>query len=493
MTSIKEAFAWAIPTEQDKIKEIWKEAILTVDTNVLLDLYRFHSSTRDSILRSLKIFSGRLWLSNQVATEFFKNRHKVIFDAKREFSNGNKSISELSNDILKLIDEKSKGNRTLPKELITSLRNNLKEKCDELIKEHVESLQSIKQLTYFEDEILIKILDLFDNSLGEPFSEKELHALYAQAEERINQKIPPGFKDDKKVDEGMYGDFLLWEQILRYGEKNDKPIILITSERKEDWWEKISGEFIGLRPELKKEAWQRLRKPILVYQTDRFLDFSEEFIAEKGNNFAGAIAEIRELNTNRNLISAAAIHKKAIKHSTKPTIVNNVQQETLYADTYTNVGFLTCTISRPTPRFTVSGHLTPELMVSPDVSVQLEKIPEPYLEFTMTPHAGTGTCYDFNIHLKSYKGLLPAGEYIFKYFAYTNSHLHLIDGDSERVVDCPECGAPYLTDVNICTDCGHEANRECKRCGVDILPSELECTPYCSYCFHQIEKLVHDD
>ena len=148
MTSIKEAFAWAIPTEQDKIKEIWKEAILTVDTNVLLDLYRFHSSTRDSILRSLKIFSGRLWLSNQVATEFFKNRHKVIFDAKREFSNGNKSISELSNDILKLIDEKSKGNRTLPKELITSLRNNLKEKCDELIKEHVESLQSKKQYTY---------------------------------------------------------------------------------------------------------------------------------------------------------------------------------------------------------------------------------------------------------------------------------------------------------------------------------------------------------
>ncbi|HHF5913071.1 TPA: hypothetical protein ACPPJD_001548 [Haemophilus influenzae] len=46
MATIKDKFKWAIPLTLQEIDDIWKKAILTVDTNVLLDLYRYHPKTR---------------------------------------------------------------------------------------------------------------------------------------------------------------------------------------------------------------------------------------------------------------------------------------------------------------------------------------------------------------------------------------------------------------------------------------------------------------
>jgi hypothetical protein len=36
--------------------------------------------------------------------------------------------------------------------------------------------------------------------------------------------------------------------------------------------------------------------------------------------------------------------------------------------------------------------------------------------------------------------------------------------------------------------CGESIDRECKRCGNEILPSELACAPYCGYCEHLMSK-----
>ena len=78
MATIKDKFKWAIPLTSQEIDDIWKKPILTVYTNVLLDLYRYHPKTRDSILQSIEIFKERLWLSHQAAIEFFRNRTAVI-------------------------------------------------------------------------------------------------------------------------------------------------------------------------------------------------------------------------------------------------------------------------------------------------------------------------------------------------------------------------------------------------------------------------------
>ena len=59
---MKETFKWYFPPSKEQIKKIWKDGILTVDTNVLLDLYRYHQDTRQALLDSLNGFKGRAWI-----------------------------------------------------------------------------------------------------------------------------------------------------------------------------------------------------------------------------------------------------------------------------------------------------------------------------------------------------------------------------------------------------------------------------------------------
>ncbi len=49
-----------------------------------------------------------------------------------------------------------------------------------------------------EDEILDKILTIFDSRVGSQIDDKELNVIKEEGEKRYKQSIPPGFKDDKK-------------------------------------------------------------------------------------------------------------------------------------------------------------------------------------------------------------------------------------------------------------------------------------------------------
>ena len=257
MASIKETFEWAIPISDEEKSQIWEEAILTVDTNVLLDLYRFHPETTRQILNGLKSFKGRVWLSHQVASEFFKNRNKVILDAEKNLIAGEEKITSLSKEVEstlnKALDTLLDGlssNRTISKKLIDNLKNGLKGKThemaelsDDIIKNFTS--EETTKVTPQKDDILLKIIEIFDKNLGDSFGVKDQENLITIAKERYKNKIPPGYKDENKED-NTYGDFFLWEQILRHAEKENKSIILVTSEQKEDWWEKISGKNMGL-------------------------------------------------------------------------------------------------------------------------------------------------------------------------------------------------------------------------------------------------------
>lgn len=64
---MKKEFNWYFKPSKDELDEIWANGLLTVDANLLLDLYRYHEDTRESILGSLEKFEGTLWLSRQAS------------------------------------------------------------------------------------------------------------------------------------------------------------------------------------------------------------------------------------------------------------------------------------------------------------------------------------------------------------------------------------------------------------------------------------------
>ena len=42
-----------------EVKKIWENSLLVLDTNVLLNMYRYSPSTRDDLLGILRVFSER--------------------------------------------------------------------------------------------------------------------------------------------------------------------------------------------------------------------------------------------------------------------------------------------------------------------------------------------------------------------------------------------------------------------------------------------------
>src|SRR6516164_5133706 len=55
-----------------------QSALVVVDANVLLDLYRYNESTRDDLLDVLRQLGDRLWIPHQALREFWRNRISVI-------------------------------------------------------------------------------------------------------------------------------------------------------------------------------------------------------------------------------------------------------------------------------------------------------------------------------------------------------------------------------------------------------------------------------
>lgn len=157
-----------------------------------------------------------------------------------------------------------KGNRIIPAEVTTELDSAIRssiEKAQSKINEAKDNYPKFLQ----DDPIINQLSDIFNDAIGEDFKEEDKKKIEEQAEERKKNKVPPGYLDDGKDEDRPYGDYYLWHQIIEHAKSTASPIVLVTSERKEDWWEKISGKITGPRPELMREAKQVSGQRILIY------------------------------------------------------------------------------------------------------------------------------------------------------------------------------------------------------------------------------------
>ncbi|MBK7181195.1 MAG: hypothetical protein IPH82_29115 [Chloroflexi bacterium] len=69
---------------------------------------------------------------------------------------------------------------------------------------------------------------------------------------RQTHKIPPGYKDAAKDDDGI-GDLLIWHTILQVGKERNANVIFVSGEEKADWWHKSEGQVLYPRYELVDE------------------------------------------------------------------------------------------------------------------------------------------------------------------------------------------------------------------------------------------------
>ena len=82
------------PTKAEFTK-LWGECIFTIDANVLLNLYRYSSATRQELEKSLMSVSDNVFITHQAAKEFLRNRLTVTAGQASEYSKATKSIKDL--------------------------------------------------------------------------------------------------------------------------------------------------------------------------------------------------------------------------------------------------------------------------------------------------------------------------------------------------------------------------------------------------------------
>ncbi|MEQ5033453.1 PIN domain-containing protein [Morganella morganii] len=450
---MKKKFSYCFEPRDSDLNSIWKDGILTTDTNVLLDLYRYHKDTRDNIISNLKKFEGELWLSHQAASEFFKNRKNVIISSEKTFQDAINLTDQVS---LKLgeITNTLKGNRIIPKEIAEKLKSSI-EKAAEESKEEILKIKSAYPKYLDNDDILETIANLFDGKTGdEPSNLKEIIEI---AKERIKNSVPPGYKDAGKENENPCGDYILWSQLLEHSKKTNKPLILITSERKEDWWEIIKGKTVGPRPELLKEAIKETGNHILIYQTETFIKIASEKYGKPADK--SIINDIIEVS------------KQRIGHTHAIEVINHrIEEQTKHC----NKGAITVKLIKPVMNFTVSRGFRPNLTTPPEIEASLLRSPTK-INYKIT--ASTGTVHDFNIHIISGdRNILPIGVYEIKYEARTKQQQN------------PTGELQTKTDSNknttfICNVCHKEkSNCKCDCCVFCDLPKTVCSCAHCDNC-----------
>ncbi len=328
--------AYYRPTEQE-FMELWEKCLFVLDTNVLLNLYRYSQQVRDVFFKVFEQLSYRLWIPHQVALEYHDNRLGVIADQKKTF---NKVRTILDENIGKL--KSSIADLQLGKRHATINPHDFLAKLDDEVSRFRIELDHLDQNQLdvsSEDPVRDKIDELLNGKIGQPFPKDELEEILKDGERRKRHELPPGYMDRKKEADGHphhfwngtlipreYGDLVLWHQIIKHA-KDAKitHLIFVTDDHKEDWWWKVDSQgskTIGPRPELVNEIRSEAGVSLFyMYTSASFLKNAQQYL--KMEIGAESIEQVRDIE---DLLREAANRSRFIREDYLEAL-ENVRRE----------------------------------------------------------------------------------------------------------------------------------------------------------------------
>ncbi|MBO9100020.1 MULTISPECIES: PIN-like domain-containing protein [unclassified Rhizobium] len=299
---MRDAFPHFYKLSDDQIFAIWKDCIFVIDANVLLNLYRYQETSREDLLRVLSAVKNRLWMPYQAAMEFQRNRLAVIKDQKGRFDIVQKAIHQAYTGLEASFTKIEKRHAHID---LSAILNTIKKTIDDVVLE-ISDMQDIQHDVREPDELLGRIDSLLEGKVGGRPDQKYIDAIVSEGKFRYKFKQPPGFADEEGKKDlfytdygvqyiGIYGDLILWKQILDYAkEKNLQSIIFVTDDSKPDWWNISSGKTLGPRPELVSEIKAHSDVDAFhMYSVERFLKLAKEHLNIDVST--GSITEAREI------------------------------------------------------------------------------------------------------------------------------------------------------------------------------------------------------
>ncbi|CUU58251.1 hypothetical protein Ga0074812_11823 [Parafrankia irregularis] len=264
--------AFRTPSDDD-FRFVFSAGLVVPDTNVLLNLYRYSSEARDSLLSVLQNLGSSLWVPHQVISEFWSVRDSVLRDPRGTLALTTE-LDKLQARAEKMISEWAR-ERSLSPGTAEDLRAGIEAAFDAAI-ERIGEFDDGGGTRYLEDSagdpVVTALADILAGKVGAKPTQDVLEARIATGHERVAQEIPPGYKDKGKPGNGPVGDFLLWCELLEEAKRRDCNALFVTSDVKEDWWRRVGEAPRGPRPELVREMRQQTGRALFMMQPDGLLE-----------------------------------------------------------------------------------------------------------------------------------------------------------------------------------------------------------------------------
>jgi hypothetical protein len=305
---MKKLFPGFYPPSEEQYKRLWNSSLVVVDTNVLLDLYRLPTTAREEFLSVLNLLQDRLWIPYQVALEFQKRRLTVIAAERRSTESILESarglVSELRSKVEALeIDKRGLGLASQP--LLQDL-----EQANTKLVSAISAVHKLQVEIASVDPVRSKLDEVFEGRVGVgPSNQAALDELIADGDERYKKRIPPGFGDvgkEKNPNEAtfihdhikydrVYGDLILWRQLLAHARASKSKVVLfVTGDKKEDWWSRENGKTIGPHPELISEIRREADVELFwMYSAAQFMEVAPRYTTATVST--QSVAELQEV------------------------------------------------------------------------------------------------------------------------------------------------------------------------------------------------------
>lgn len=254
--------------------------VVVFDTNVLLKLYDLMPGDFAEFTDLLQTLQdgNYLFIPDEVVREFWKNRPGRIATAQAEYEAVISRLSGARGQLRSALDawaalhmsldseesesetalDNLEGHTATSKRLFDSI-DSLMEKATKAKSDLPASLPTTRDsdVVVPQDKVVEALSHAFDGVVGAPPTQQDRARLYAEAVEAGRLNRAPGRTDLASLSPGELGDFLIWKQMLDYAEadpRQDLKMILVTRERKLDWWRTTNPKADETEPKRKSAA-----------------------------------------------------------------------------------------------------------------------------------------------------------------------------------------------------------------------------------------------
>lgn len=227
------------------INDVKDDCVYVLDTNALLVPYSTGSQSLAEIKKVLEKLKNeqRLKIPGQVAREFASNRPEKLKEIFQQLNRKQQGIQPFTIGRYPLLEENEafKAAAAAEKEINEKLAH---------YRKLIGSVIAQTKDWLWNDPVSLIYSQLFsEDTIYDLKLDREL--LTAELQYRYLHKIPPGFKDGGKDDDGI-GDLLIWYTILEIG-KTSKNIVFVSGEEKPDWFHRSEKQILYPRFELVNE------------------------------------------------------------------------------------------------------------------------------------------------------------------------------------------------------------------------------------------------